>query len=117
MQSFELDKSDIQRVKLALETGDEALIALLSEYHASEIAILFENISQEDRERIINLLSLEIATEVISEMDVELHPERLLNNLHPERRSEIVEEMDYDDAADLISLLSEEHQNEILEGI
>jgi len=117
MQSFELDRNDIQRVKLALETGDEAIKALLPEYHASEIAILFENISQEDQERIINLLSLEIATEVISEMDVELHPERLLNNLHPERRSEIVEEMDYDDAADLISLLSEEHQNEILEGI
>lgn len=117
MQSFELDKNDIQRVKLALENDDEALKALLSEYHASEIAILFENISQEDRERIINLLSLEIASAVISEMHDELHPELLLNSLHPERRSEIVEEMDYDDAVDLISLLSEEHQNEILEGI
>ncbi len=117
MQSFELDKSDLQRIKQALETDDEALIALLSEYHASEIAILFDNLSPEARERIVNILPLEIATEVISEMDVELHPEKLLNNLHPEKRTEIVEEMDYDDAADIISLLSEEHQNEILEGI
>jgi magnesium transporter len=117
MQSFELDKTDLQRVKQALESDDEVLIALLSEYHASEIAILFDNLSPEARERIVNILPLEIATEVISEMDVELHPEKLLNNLHPEKRTEIVEEMDYDDAADIISLLSEEHQNEILEGI
>ena len=117
MQSFELDKTDLQRVKQALESDDEVLIALLSEYHASEIAILFDNLSQEARERIVNILPLEIATEVISEMDVELNPEKLLNNLHPEKRTEIVEEMDYDDAADIISLLSEEHQNEILEGI
>jgi hypothetical protein len=38
MQSFELDKNDIQRIKQALEADDEALKALLSEYHASEIA-------------------------------------------------------------------------------
>ena len=70
MQSFELDKTDLQRVKQALESDDEVLIALLSEYHASEIAILFDNLSQEARERIVNILPLEIATEVISEMVV-----------------------------------------------
>jgi magnesium transporter len=117
MQSFELDKSDIQRIKVALEADDEALKALLSEYHASEIAILFESLSQEARERIINILPLETASEVISEMNAESHPEKLLDNLNPEKRTEIVEEMDYDDAADIISLLSEERQNEILEGI
>ncbi|MFD2164297.1 magnesium transporter [Paradesertivirga mongoliensis] len=117
MQSFELNKSDIQRVKQALEADDEALIALLSEYHASEIAILFETLSQEARERIINILPLEIASEVISEMNVEIHPEKILNNLTPDKRTEIVEEMDYDDAADIISLLSEERQDEILEEL
>lgn len=117
MESFELDKKDILRVKQALEGDDEALIALLSEYHASEIAILFETLSQEQRERIINILPLEVASEVISEMDSESHPERILDNLHPDKRTEIVEEMDYDDAADIISLLSEERQDEILEEL
>ena len=117
MQSFELDKSDIQRIKQALEGDDESLKALLSEYHASEIAILFESVPQESRERIINILPADIASEVISEMDYEIHPEKILENLHPEKRSEIVEELDYDDATDIISQLPQEQQNEILETL
>ena len=117
MQSFELDKSDILRIRQALEGDDDTLKALLSEYHASEIAILFESVPQESRERIINILPADIASEVISEMDYEIHPEKILENLHPEKRSEIVEELDYDDATDIISQLPQEQQNQILESM
>lgn len=117
MQSFELDKSDLLKIKQALEEGDDALKAFISEYHPSEIAILFESISQESRERIISILPAELASEIISEMDSEFHPEKLLENLLPERRSEIVEELDYDDATDIISQLPEEQQQEILEEL
>ncbi|HEY0669430.1 MAG TPA: magnesium transporter [Sphingobacteriaceae bacterium] len=114
MQSFELDKTDVQRFKKALENDNETLSALLAEYHASEIAILFESISQDDRERIINILPSDIASEVLSEMDAESHPEKILENLLPGKRAEIVEELDYDDAADIISQLKEHQQHEIL---
>ncbi|MXV50497.1 magnesium transporter [Pedobacter sp. HMF7647] len=114
MQSFELDKTDLQRVKQALEGDEENLKSLLSEYHASEIAILFENIPQESRERIIHILPAEIASEVLSEMDAEIHPEKILENLHPEKRSEILEELDYDDATDIISQLPEHKKEELL---
>ena len=117
MQSFELDKSDILKIKRALEEEDSALKELVGEYHPSEIAKLFESLSQESRERIISILPAEIASEVIAEMDSEFHPERLLENLHPERRSEIVEELDYDDATDIISQLPEDQQQEILMGL
>ncbi len=117
MQSFEIDKTDLLRIKTALEGDDAELQEVLKEYHSSEIAILFEKLPQEAKERIINLLSTEIATEVISEMDEEAHPEELLIGLHPERRTEIVEEMDYDVATDIISQLDEEDQQEILEDI
>lgn len=117
MQSFELDKTDLIRVKRALEEDDLTLKKLISEYHTSEIAILFESLSQDSRERIISILPAELASEVISEMDAEFHPEKLLENLHPDRRSEIVEELDYDDATDIISLLPEEQQQEILQGL
>lgn len=117
MQSFELNKTDVLRIKQALEEDDVKLLALIAEYHASEIAILFESLAQEDRERIISLLPAELASEVISEMDAEFHPEKLLENLHPERRSEIIEELDYDDATDLISQLPQDQQNEILEEL
>ncbi|WP_374164438.1 magnesium transporter [Arcticibacter sp. MXS-1] len=117
MQSFELNKTDIQRIRQALEEDENVLKALLEEYHASEIAILFESLPEESRERIINILPAEIASEVISEMDAETHPEKLLEKLHPERRSEIFEELDYDDATDIISQLPEERQNEILQDL
>src|SRR6202012_1301331 len=117
MQSFELDKTDLQRLKTALEGNDATLQEVLKEYHASEIAMLFEKLPQEAKERIINILPTEIASEVISEMDEEHRPGELLINLDPEKRSEIVEELDYDDATDIISQLDEEDQEEILEDI
>ena len=117
MQSFELDKNDLLRIKEALEGEDAALQELLTEYHASEIAIILESLSQESRDRIINILPSEIASDVIAEMDAEFHPEKILENLNPEKRSEIVEELDYDDATDLISQLPEEQQNVILQEL
>jgi len=117
MQSFEIDKTDLLRIKAALESDDVELEKVLQGYHASEIAILFEKLPQEAKERIINILPTDIASEVISEMDEEHHPEELLVNLHPEKRTEIVEELDYDDATDIISQLDEEQQHEILKDI
>jgi len=117
MQSFELNKTDVSKLKSALNGNDEDLKVLLAAYHASEIAILFESLQQEDKERIINLLSVEVASEVIAEMHEEAHPEELLLQLHPEKRTEIVEELDYDDATDIISQLEEHEQKEILQDL
>ncbi|WP_316784450.1 magnesium transporter [Pedobacter frigiditerrae] len=117
MQSFDLDKTDVSKLKQAISGDNELLKATLAEYHASEIAILFESISSEDQQRIINLLDVEIASEVISEMHEEAHPEELLLQLHPDKRTEIVEELDYDDATDIISQLEEHEQKEILEDL
>jgi magnesium transporter len=114
MHSFELNKTDILKIKQALDGEEQELLLLLEEYHASEIAILFESISLESQKRIINLLPTEFASEIISEMSHEAHPEELLIDLEPERRQEIVEELDYDDATDIISQMGEADQKEIL---
>ncbi|WP_158799475.1 magnesium transporter [Pedobacter sp. L105] len=114
MQSYELNKTDVSRIKSGLSSSDEQLTVILNEYHASEIAILFESLTKEDRQRIINLLPVEMASEIISEMHEEAHPEELLLQLHPDKRTEIVEELDYDDATDIISQLEEHEQKEIL---
>ncbi len=117
MQSFEIDKTDVLKLKQALEGDEEELVKLLGEYHASEIAILFSKIPLESQKRIINLLPAETASEILSEMDFEAHPEELLLELDPERRQEIVEELDYDDATDIIAQLDEEDQQEILQDL
>ncbi|BAU54792.1 magnesium transporter [Mucilaginibacter gotjawali] len=117
MQSFEIDKTDLLRIETALQGNDAELESVLKEYHASEIALLFERLPQEAKERIINILPTDIASEVISEMDEEHRPGELLINLDPEKRQEIVEELDYDDATDIISQLDEDEQQEILEDL
>ncbi|MBS1523942.1 MAG: magnesium transporter [Bacteroidetes bacterium] len=117
MQSFEINKEDLERIKTALEGNDAELEKVLQEYHASEIAILFERLPVESRERIINILPSDEASEVIAEMHEEQEPGELLISLDPEKRSEIIEELDYDDATDIISQLDEEDQQEILEDI
>jgi len=117
MQSFEINKEDLERIKNALEGDDAELEKVLQEYHASEIAILFERLPVESREKIINILPSDVASEVIAEMHEEQEPGELLIGLDPEKRSEIIEELDYDDATDIISQLDEEDQQEILEDI
>lgn len=117
MQSFEINKEDLERIKTALEGDDAELEKVLQEYHASEIAILFERLPVESREKIINILPSDVASEVIAEMHEEQEPGELLIGLDPEKRSEIIEELDYDDATDIISQLDEEDQQEILEDI
>src|SRR5438067_8449942 len=117
MQSFDLDKTDLLRIKTALEADGAELEKVLKEYHASEIALLFEQLEQEDKESIINILPTDVASEVLTEMDEEHSPGELLLNLHPEKRSEIVEELDYNDATDIITQLDEDEQQEILENI
>ncbi|WP_426667469.1 magnesium transporter [Mucilaginibacter sp. McL0603] len=117
MQSFEINKEDLERVKTALESDDAELEKVLQEYHASEIAILFEKLPVEAREKIINILPSDIASEVIAEMHEEQDAGELLISLDPEKRSEIIEELDYDDATDIISQLDEDEQQEILEDL
>lgn len=117
MQSFDIDKSDLTRIKEAFLAGDDVLKDVLKEYHASEIAILFTRLEKEEQQHIINILPSDMASEVISEMDEESHPEDLLFQLHPDKRTEIVEELDYDDATDIISQLEDHEQKEILEDL
>ena len=117
MQSFEINKADLERIKAALESDDAELVKVLQEYHASEIAILFEKLPVEAREKIINILPSDVASEVFAEMHEEQDAGELLISLDPEKRSEIIEELDYDDATDIISQLEEHEQQEILEDI
>src|SRR6201996_8777825 len=117
MQSFEINKEDLERIKTALESDNAELEKVLLEYHASEIAILFEKLPVEAREKIINILPSDVASEVFAEMHEEQDAGELLISLDPEKRSEIIEELDYDDATDIISQLDEDEQQEILEDL
>ena len=76
-----------------------------------------ELLKEKKRHRIIQLLPIDIASEAISEMDPESHPEKLLESLNSDLVTNIVEELSYDDATDIVSQLSESKRDEILDRI
>jgi len=117
MELFEIDRNDVQKVRLALDEDDSTLLQVLSQFHTSEIARILQQLPQGGPERIIRVLPAEEASQVIAEMDEEHHPERLLEILSPEKINSIVEELEDDDAADIMSNLTSEKREEILDNL
>ncbi|MFN5705936.1 MAG: magnesium transporter MgtE N-terminal domain-containing protein, partial [bacterium] len=108
---------DLEKIEDLLEGSEQELRAFLDELHPSEIAKILELLKDAKRQTLINLLPIDIASEAISEMDPESHPEKLLESLNKDLVTNIVEELSYDDATDIVSQLSEEKRDEILDRI
>ncbi len=108
---------DLEKIEDLLEGTEQELRLFLEELHPSEIAKILELLKDNKREILISLLPIEVASEAISEMDPESHPEKLLASLNTDLVTNIVEELSYDDATDIVSQLSEEKREEILENI
>ena len=108
---------DLEKIEDLFEGPEQDLRAFLDELHPSEIAKILELVKESKQLTLIGLLPIDIASEAISEMDPESHPEKLLEALNSELVTNIVEELSYDDATDIVSQLSEENREEILDNI
>ncbi len=108
---------DLEKIEDLLEGSEQELRLFLEELHPSEIAKILDLLKDKKRKIVIGLLPIDVASEAISEMDPESHPEKLLASLHTDLVTNIVEELSYDDATDIVSQLSEEKREEILENI
>lgn len=108
---------DLEKIEDLFEGPEQELRSFLEELHPSEIAKILELIKEKKQLILISLLPIDIASEAISEMDPESHPEKLLEVLNSELVTNIVEELSYDDATDIVSQLSEEKREEILDNI
>lgn len=108
---------DLEKIEDLLEGSEQELREFMDELHPSEIAKILELLKDAKRQTLINLLPIDIASEAISEMDPESHPEKLLESLNKDLVTNIVEELSYDDATDIVSQLSEEKRDEILDRI
>lgn len=117
MQEALLDMKAVIRLREGLNARDGSIEAILEAYHPSEIAILLGQLNRSEQQEVISYLSPELASETISEMKEEQHPEELLLKMHPDVRKEVVAEFDYDDATDIIAQLDQVSQEEILEGL
>lgn len=108
---------DLEKIEDLFEGPEQDLRMFLEELHPSEIAKILELLKDQKRQVLIRLLPIDIASEAISEMDPESHPEKLLESLNTDLVTDIVEELSHDDATDIVSQLSEEKREEILDNI
>ncbi len=101
--------------KLANDQKTEALKGLLSDLDPVEIANSFLQLKLKHQLTVIGLLDKETLSEVMSNMQ-EYEPllEVIVGNLTSKQLGNIIEEMDRDDAADMISMLTDEKATKVL---
>ncbi|GAG26154.1 unnamed protein product, partial [marine sediment metagenome] len=105
----------LDRLREALEDADEVRLAgELLEAHAADIAECFEELSDEERSRIIFALPPHLTAEVVGKLDEAVRGE-VVEELDTEALTEIVSELPPDDAADVLGELPEKESEEILE--
>jgi len=116
MEDIDL-KEIVENITYLANARDSAMIRnMIVDLHPADLAEILYHLDDEHRTYIFALLDAEIASEVISEMDV-VSREDILEELHEDRITEIVNEMDSDDAADLVSELPDDLAQKVLESI
>ena len=94
--------------------SDDEIRIQLEEYHEKDIAIVFEELTPEERERISDILGIEIISEVVSFLE---DAGEYLSEIEADEAADIIEQMDTDDAVEALEELDEETRSEILELI
>lgn len=92
--------------------SDENLPKQLANYHAADIADVFQTLSSEERKRIYDLLDTSFIAEIMSFYD---DVEDYVEEFSLEETADIIEEMDSDDAIELLNELDKEDKEEIIE--
>jgi magnesium transporter len=112
-----LEQETIQSVIEAVEAEDaQQLSELLEPLHAADVADLIEQISQPEREALVELWGDEISGDILSELDESIR-EPLLEVLPPEVVADAIRDLDSDDVVDLVEDLEEDQRASLLEAL
>ena len=114
-RTIEISRDFVDELREAVKENDEQkALQLITDFHAADIAELYDHISIEEARYLYLLLDGERASDVLAELD-EDDRERFLEVLPGEVIAQkFIDHMDSDDAADVIGDLSEEKKQEIL---
>ncbi len=96
------------------DNTDEMLREILADYHDNDIAAVMEELSSEERDRLLQVLGSEAMSDIIAYMD---DAGEILSELDADEAAEIIEQMDADEAIEVLEDLDEETRNEVLELI
>jgi Mg/Co/Ni transporter MgtE len=76
----EIELADLDKLRLAIEARDaSALLAVAAETHYADLAHEYENLSEEERDFLLQTIGPELATDVIGELPWTLIEEALLH--------------------------------------
>ena len=94
--------------------SDEEMRELLSEYHENDIAGVFDELTAEEREHLLDILGSELMSDVVAFLD---DAGEYLSEIDADDAAEIIEQMDADDAHEVLEDLDEQTRSEIFELI
>ncbi|HLY34993.1 MAG TPA: CBS domain-containing protein [Jatrophihabitantaceae bacterium] len=113
-QLFQVDWDEVSGLTLEQEQGTDALVAMLTEMRAADVANALQDLTEKRRREVVAALDDERLADILQELPEDDQVE-LLHSLEDERAADVLEAMDDDDAADLLGDLSAADQQRLLE--
>ena len=86
----------------------------LQEFHENDIAGVFEELTAEERDRLLKILGTELISEIVSYLD---DASEYLSEITADDAAEIIKQMDADDAVEALEDLDDERRSEIIDLI
>ena len=95
--------------------NDDALLKeLLEDYHDNDIASVLEELTAEERERLLRVLGSDAMSDILPFAD---DAAEYIAEMDADEAADIIEQMEIDDAVETLEALDEETRNELLELI
>lgn len=112
--AYALDEALVQAIQDAVEASKaDALVALVDNMHAADIADVLEQFDEATRQHAVTLLGKEFDGDLLTELDESIR-EDVIDTLAPDVLSDAVRELESDDVVDLIEDLAGSQQQAIL---
>ncbi len=106
----ELDVDQVEQLRAAMEARDgSALLAAAGELHYADLAHLYENLDEEERDFFLKTIGPELATDVIGELPWTLI-EEALEHFKPAQLRIILGNLSDDDRVDIFQIVSPANQ-------
>ena len=95
--------------------NDDALLKeLLEDYHDNDIASVLEELTAEERERLLRVLGSDAMSDILPFAD---DAAEYIAEMDADEAADVIEQMEIDDAVETLEALDEETRNELLELI
>lgn len=92
------------------KADDNEIKTQLLEFHENDIAGVFGELTFEERDRLRNILGIELISEIVSYLD---DASEYLSEITADNAAEIIEQMDADDAVEVLDELDDKKRDEI----